>query len=226
MAIHEPIGPAVQDHMSPYEHLRRGLGLIRTDHVYRRYVGAQVALSLADVSVPFFTLYAKNVLQAPDGMVGVYVLVRAAALLTANIPWGRLSDRHGNRLILRAMTAGLGLVMLMALVLLALVQGLRLSGPWLPYLALPVFLVSGALVPPRILVGSNFLVELVPEEERPLYLGLSNTLIGLALLLSGALGMLANPFGFAGLFLFSLGLYGLAFLMASRLPEPRGTATQ
>jgi MFS family permease len=189
--------------------------------VFRRYIGTQVYLSLTSVASPFFGLYAKNVLGAPDGMVGVYVAVRAAALLIFNLPWGYVSDRKGNRLVLRLMTLGNGLAALLALIMVAAVSLLQLHGPWLPYLAIPIFLLSGAVVPAQMLVGSNFLLELVPEVERPLYMGVSNTLIGSAMVLSGLGGGLADLFGFAGVFGATVALLGLAYGLANGLPEPR-----
>jgi hypothetical protein len=74
------------------------------------------------------------------------------------------------------------------------------------------------------LVGNNFLLELVPADERPLYLGLASTLVGTILLLTVAGGLLADLLGFAGLFAVSLGLYLGAFGLATALPEPRATA--
>ena len=80
---------------------------------------------------------------------------------------------------------------------------------------------SGAVVPAQMLVRSNFLLELVPEYERPLYMGVSNTLIGIAMVLSGLVGGLADLLGFAGVFGATLILLVIAYQLASGLPEPR-----
>jgi MFS family permease len=173
------------------------------------------------MSLPFYGLYAKQVLGAPGAMVGVYVAVRAGALLLLNLPWGWLSDRRGNRLVLQLMSAGSGLTVLLALGLVALVTVLPAEAVWLPYLAFPLFILDGAMRPAQMLVGGNYLLELVPEMDRPLYLGLSSTLTGVAVLLSGFGGLLVDVGGFVALFGVSLALYGTAFLLARGLPEPR-----
>jgi hypothetical protein len=98
---------------------------------------------------------------------------------------------------------------------------LRPQGAWLPYLALPLFFLDGAMLPAQRLSGSNFLLELVPGAERPLYLGLSNTLMGVVVLISGLGGLVVDFFGFAGLFAVSLGLCLAGYVFASGLPEPR-----
>jgi MFS family permease len=137
-----------------------------------------------------------------------------------------LSDRRGNRLVLRLMILGNSLTLLLTLALMALVVGLRLEGGWLPYLAIPIFLLDGAAVPARMLIGTNFLMELVPEAERPLYVGLYNTLTGITLLLSGLGGALADLFGFASVFVASLGLCIAGYVLATGLPEPRQRESQ
>jgi hypothetical protein len=68
-------------------------------------------------------------------------------------------------------------------------------------------------------------LELVPEAERALYLGLSNTLIGLVVLLCGLGGLIVDGVGFAGLFATSAGLCLAGYILTSGLPEPR-TAPQ
>ncbi len=110
-------------------------------------------------------------------------------------------------------------------VLIGLTELLQPQGGWLPYLALPLFFIDGAVRPALILMGSNFLLELVPESERPLYLGLSNTLMGAVVLVSGLAGLLVDIFGFAGLFIASLGLCLTGYVLALGLPEPRETGS-
>ncbi len=219
--IREPPGPVVAEPVTLGEQLRRAGRLWRTDRVYRRYIAARLSLAMANIALPFYGIYAKNVLGAPEGMVGIYVVARVGALLLSNLLWGRLSDERGNRLVMRLVSLGSGLAALSALALVGVMGLLRPQGAWLPYLALPLFFLDGAMLPAQILSGSNFLLELVPGAERPLYLGLSNTLMGVVVLISGLGGLVVDFFGFAGLFAVSLGLCLAGYVFASGLPEPR-----
>ncbi len=221
--IREPPGAVVAERVTVGKQLRRAGRLLRADRVYRRYIAAMLVMALASIALPFYGIYAKNVLGAPEGMVGVYVATRVAALLIFNLPWGRLSDRRGNRMVMQLRSLGSGLAPLLALVLVGLVALLEPQGAWLPYLALPLFFLDGAMRPAQILTGSNFLLELVPDAERPLYLGLSNTLMGVVVLISGLGGLVVDFFGFAGLFAVSLGLCLVGYVLATGLPEPRET---
>jgi len=219
--IREPPGATVAQPVTLGEQLRRAGRLLREDRVFRRYMATRTALGLAGIALPFYGIYAKDTLGASEGMVGVYLTTRIGALLLLNLLWGWLSDRRGNRLVMRLLSLGSGLTPLLALALVGLVGLLRPQGAWLPYLALPLFFLDGAARPAQILVGSNFLVELVPEAERSLYLGLSNTLMGIVILISGLGGLVVDCCGFAGLFAVSLGLCLAGYALAAELPEPR-----
>ena len=219
--IREPPGAVVAEQVTVGEQLRRAWLLLQQDHVYRRYMLARISLVLANVAVPFYGIYAKDVLGAPEWMVGVYLAARTGVLLFSNLPWGRLSDRRGNRIVMRLLGLGNGLTTLLALVLVGLVAFFRPQGSWLPYLALPLFFLNGAVRPANMLSGSNFLLELVPEAERSLYLGFSNTLMSFVTLTSGLGGLLVDSLGFGGLFAASLGLCLAGYVFATGLPEPR-----
>lgn len=221
ISIREPPGTAVSERIGIREQLRRGWGFLKEDAVYRRYMLARATLGLADIALPFYGVYAKDVLGAPEGIIGWYLTARVASRLAFNLPWGWISDRRGNRLVMRLLSLGYGLAALLAMALVAGVEFFHLNGAWLPFLVIPLYLIDGAIRPAQILAGSNFLLELAPEEERPLYLGLSNTLMGIVVLASGFGGLLVDLMGFVGLFATAPALSMTAHFLATGLPEPR-----
>lgn len=224
VAIREPPGETMLQPPSLGKQMRRALSVIQTDGVYRRYILARLALGLAEVALPFYGVYARRVLGAPEAMVGIYVATRVAAQMLFNLPWGWLSDRKGNRIVMRLMSTGGGLAALLGIVLVAVVSRTELQARWLPFLALPLFFLNGAVLPAKVLSGSNFLLELVSESDRPLYLGLSNTLMGISLLVSGLGGLVVDLLGFTGLFGLALALCLGAYVLATSLPETRTEA--
>jgi len=219
--VREPPGATVAESVTVREQLRRAGRILRENKVYRRYLSARMSLALAGIALPFYAIYAKNVLGAPAGMVGIYLATRIGAQLLFNLLWGRLSDRRGNQLVMRVLNLGTGTTVLLALTLVGMVALLQPQGAWLPYLVLPLFFLDGAVRPGQVLSGSNFLLELVPEAERPLYLGTSNTIMGIVVLISGLGGLVVDLLGFAGLFTVSLALCIAGYLLATGLPEPR-----
>jgi hypothetical protein len=225
-AIREPPGTAISEPVTIAAQMLRAGRLLRGDPIYRRYLVARLALGLSGIVLPFYGVYAQSVLGAPEEMVGVYLGASTVAQLLFNLAWGRLSDRRGNRLVIRALSLGKGLISLGALGMVGLVALLAPEGNWLPYLVVPFFFAHGALFAADMLAGNSLLIELVPDAERPLYLGFTNSLSGVVSLISGLGGLLVDVFGFGGLFVASLGLCLVAYVFATRLPEPREATSQ
>jgi MFS family permease len=219
--IREPPGAIIPEPITIQKQLRRAQQILGENRVFRRHLAARMSLILAGGALPFYGIYAKNVLGAAEGMVGVYVTTLVGAQLLFNLLWGRVSDRQGNRTVMRLLSLGRGATTLLALTLVGIVALMQPHGPWLPYLVLPLFVLDGAMRPAHVLSGSNFLLELIPDAQRPIYLGLSNTLSGIAVLISGLGGLAVDAFGYVGLFVISLGLYVVTYALAAGLPEPR-----
>jgi len=219
--VREPPGVTIDERVGLKRQLQRAGRLLRKNSVYRRYTAVRLLLGLTGVALPFYSVYAKNVLGAEAGMAGIYAATAGGAKLLSNIAWGWISDHKGNRLVMRLLIGGKGLTLLLALALVGATSLVKLEGAWLPYLALPLFFLDGAMFPAGILSGSNFLAELVSDAERPIYLGLTNTLSGVVTLLSVLGGLLVDWLGYAGLFAAALVLCVVGFVLTAGLPEPR-----
>jgi MFS family permease len=226
IAVREPPSVVAKEAVTLKEQLHRGGRLLRENRIYQRYLAVRMLLALTGIALPFYSVYAKNVLGAEAAMAGIYTATSIGARLLSNLAWGGISDRKGNLLVLRLLAAGRGLTLLLALVLVIFASLLKLEGDWLPYLAVPLFILDGATFPAGILSGSNFLAELVSEVERPIYLGMTNTLMGVFTLLSVLGGLLVDLLGFAGLFAVALVLCVIGLVLTAGLPEPRESTNQ
>ncbi len=223
--VPEPPGEVVKRRTRLREQLRRAWDIAGQDASFRRYLVARATFLFGSVAVPFYTVLAKEGLGAGVDMVAIYLVTTQAAALASNLVWGRVSDHHGNRLVLRLVTAGKAVTTMLALGLSVFVHyaghGPGAGGQWLPYLMLPLFALEGALQPAGVISGSNLLLEMSPPIERPIYLGFANTVLGIVVLATGAGGLLVNWFGFAGLFALTLVCHSVAFVFSTRLQEPR-----
>lgn len=129
--IREPPGTIVNAPATIGKQLRRARQLVRENAAYRRHSSARVAIILAGTALPFYGIYARSVLGAPEGMVGIYVATRIGAQLFLNLPWGRLSDRRGNRRVMQLLSLGSGATSLLALALVGVVEVFHPQGAWL-----------------------------------------------------------------------------------------------
>ena len=205
--------------------LDRGLSILKEDGLYRRYAIVRFALAVADWSVPFYIVYARNTLGIAAGMVGLYLGVRTVAMILSNLVWGRVSDGQGNRKLINITT----LVGLMTPAIVLLTGVIQRSVPdatgWLGYAFAAVFLTAGAYSSGSGIGIINYLLDIAPESQRPLYLAFNNTLFGLVRFTGMAGGLIVDSAGFETLLGISLAAYVVAFLLSLTMGEPRSAVS-
>lgn len=195
------------------EEARAGLHLLRGVAGFRRFVLARALLLSIVLSVPFYALYARDVLGVSLGGLGVFVIANGLANILSSPFWGRFSDTSSR------------LVMVYSALLAAGGGGLALLVGALPdawqnaYVYAPVLIVVGVAYSGARLGRKTYLVDGAPQDERPLYVALSNTLIGVVTLIGGGLGFIAQAFGLAVLIGVFIGLALVAAWLCWRLPE-------
>jgi MFS family permease len=217
----EPLEPVSEERVPLGRQFRRALDLPHRDSNYRRFLTMRLLLMAAEIATPFYVIYAKRALSVPVSMVGVYLMATTLASFASNLLWGRISDQRGNKLLL-ALSNSLGLfIPLTALSIVPLANlwpGLRELAPGLFAL---VFILSGGYKSGTLIGNMNFLLEIAPADDRPIYIGLTNTVMGIALLATSVGGLIVDLVGFTVLFSFTLALYALALFLTLRLQEPR-----
>jgi len=216
----EPPGEVGDEISSLMAHLGRAARLMRRDRNFRLFLTTRVVIMAAQMAAPFFAVYASRELGAGAEMVSVYLASNTAASLVSNLMWSRLSDRRGNRAVIR-LAAGLGL----SATLLAWLAGpldravaVGVAGPWLFAV---VFAISGAFQSGIGVGGMSMLLEIAPSHERALYVGLTNSVLGVALLSTSISGVLVDWLGYRGLFLLAACCYAVGLWTATRMQEPR-----
>jgi MFS family permease len=134
-----------------------------------------------NLSAPFFNVYLLQNLHIDVGWVTLYNSLASGANLAFMIPFGRWSDKIGNRLLLLT----IGFVMA-ALPIFWLGTGVDTISLWvgLPLLFMLNGMASGAID----LCGNNLQLEIAPENDRAKYFGITAAVAGV----SGALGTIAG----------------------------------
>ncbi len=216
-AIAEPPDPVVQPRATVWSQVRRGWAILRGDAAYRRFLAWRACLMVAGAAVPFFAVYVQTRLGGSLAMVGAYLATYTVTSLAANVVFGRFAARLGNRGILRAAT-------LAGLLMSATVAALLVTAWWQPLAPavaaawlLPAYALAGVRESGLGVSTQPLLLEIAPVEARSLYLGFTNSLLGLALLSTGLSGVVVATFGFAALLGVALVANALALWVALRL---------
>ncbi|MHB9026225.1 MAG: MFS transporter [Armatimonadota bacterium] len=226
--LKEPPSPPHEERYSTLALIKDIPNLLRSMPRFRQLVILQGLFGAALLPAPFYILFASELLQRAvpgaargEGVgIGIFLAVQTAGIIFGNALWGHLSDRYGNRLLLRALA-----LIHAAVPILAILAGLiaRADVPgWALYLAFaPTFLAFGSLTGGTWMGVTNYLLEIAPEHDRPAYIAVTNALNIPAVILPMAGGLLLRVLGYSVIFLIAAVILFFAFLLASRLPEPR-----
>lgn len=192
-----------------------GFRSLRHDPAFRRFVIARALLSGTVLLLPYLVLLGRDASPGRDAtLLGAFVIAGSLASALSGAVWGRLAD-HSSRTTLVA--AGLSSAGTAFASLLIPWTPLSASGRTIAYVALFFLLALGHT---GIRQGrKTYLVDLAGDEDRPTYTAVANVLIGVALVVVGAVGALLadrSPHHAIGA-LAGLGMVGA--LLARGLPE-------
>jgi MFS family permease len=185
-------------------------GLLAADRPFRRYIVARILLSLGAMAQGFVTLAALRTWHVSDSAVAAYTAALMVGQAVSNLGTGFLADRHGHKLPLE-LAAAASLVAYLA-------AWLAPSAGW--YYA--VFFLIGAGLGAINVSGMLIVMEFALPAQRPTYMGLANTVSGLAAMAGPLLATWLAGVGFPLLFVLT-GALNLAALVMLRwgVQEPR-----
>lgn len=189
------------------------LTLLRDDPPFRQFVTTRALLLCSALAAPYFVLLAQQ--QNESGMLlGAFLLASSlASSLSASI-WGWMADRSSRQVMVRGAAIASGICLIVGT--LAVFSDNSLLSAWLYPLAFFILSIAHAGVR---LGRKTYLVDMAGGNKRTDYTAVSNTVIGVLLLLAGGLSALASLVSNAAVIIL-LGLMGLAgTLSALRLKE-------
>ena len=199
------------------EQLKRAWRLPLRDRNYGRFLILRVAIVISTYASPFYAVYARRALNAPEDMVGTYVLALTLATVLTNLVLGQVGDRLGNRLLVR-LASFTAMLPALAALLVTRVPGIEAD---LTLVFGIVFLLQGLHVTASVLGNGNYLLELSSTIERVLYIGLTHGVVGLAWFTLPIGGVIVDGFGFEALFAVSAGAGLVSSILSLTLEEPR-----
>lgn len=190
------------------------LQLLVDDAVFRRYVFARALLLAVALAPPFYVLIAQQ--QTQTGLLGLGALIIANGVATSlSAPfWGYLGDKSSRSVMVLA-ASGAGLLGVFTY------TSVTLDWTWVTGdigLA-AIFLVLNVMHGGVRLGRKVYLVDMASGENRAAYVAVSNTLIGVLMLIGGLIGLLSDWLGAPATVLI-LGVFSLvAAVYCHRLPE-------
>ncbi|MCB2004299.1 MAG: hypothetical protein R3E92_10195 [Burkholderiaceae bacterium] len=197
-------GGATEGGVSGSDTIVGQLALLRDDAPFRRFVLARALAMGSSLAAPFYVSLARDALGQAIMLLGIFIAIEGLAGLVSSPVWGRMADRSSRQVFATASA--------MAAVLSMLVAAWSWWNPQGPASAwfYPIAFFALGIAHAGVRLGrKTYLVDLAEGDRRTAYVAVSNSVIGVLLLATGALGALAATWSVAGTVML-LGLAGLA----------------
>jgi MFS family permease len=189
----EPSIPSPHAESHPSTFRNELLTILRGDKNFRWYLVSRMLYQVATMGFAFYTVYAVRYHNVGVVEVGVMTSVFMGAQIVANPVMGWIGDRTSHRLLLEA-----GAI---AAVASALLAAWASSAGWF-YL---IFILAGIANVAAWTITITMTIDFAPDpSKRPVYVGLSNTLVAPAAILAPLFGgWLADTSGYSAAFVTS-----------------------
>ena len=199
---------------TPIRRLADDLGLLARDTQLRRFILVRALLTSTALAPPFMVALGTETDAARNmfGGLGLLVVASAGAGLLSSYVWGRLADRSSRKVLILTGLAG-------ALSLFGTL-GLNAVGLLTASAGLPAMIFVLMISYQGVRLGrSTHLVDMATAETRAAYTALSNTIIGMVLILGSGFSLVASYAGLPAVIALLGGMSGLAALFALGLKE-------
>ncbi len=198
--VREPVEKVASERQPMSEYLPGLVQLIRRDRMFLRVNVARLLIGLAGLASPFFVVYAIRVQGLPESDVGWFAIAQTVGLAVAGLALGALAERRGSVSVVRIV----GGIYLAAPILVMASAALSAHPPLATILIAAAFLMLGIGDGSIMLGFLNYVLDIAPADQRPVYVGLTNTLAGVTVL-----------YPFLGGALVDLGGYWVVFFLAA-----------
>ena len=189
------------------------LGLLRDDPPFRHFVITRALLLCSALASPYFVLLAQKQ-EDSAWLLGVFLLAGSLASSISASVWGWMADASSRQVMIRGAIIASGVCLIVGGT--GLLLGDQAGGRWFYPLAFFVLSIAHAGVR---LGRKTYLVDMAGGNKRTDYTSVSNSVIGLLLLVTGGVTAAISLISDVAVILF-LGFMGLAgALSATRLKD-------
>ena len=210
MLVREPEPPTIRARAKLGGRLREIPAMLRADPALTRFYIAAALAALGTMAVPFYILFAGERIGLSGTTLGILSTAFLLAQTGANLAWGSLADRYGNRIVFIS-SVGLWAVSTLALLFTHDMIGLAL-----------VFAGLGAGQGGFQNSNQNIVVEFGARDDLPMRIAMLNTATSLMMALGPLMGgLIARGLSFTALFSFSIAVLAGAVLTMLFVDEPR-----
>jgi len=208
--IREPLSNQMQESRDSFRRfLRRVPTIIQKDTSFFWFLIVENMASFSLMMLPFYMVYAKDTFHVGAEYVGKYLLWQIAGTILSNVYWGYISQRKNSQRVVRQCVVIGGIIPILALLL----------QPFGPNYFGIVFLFIGFVISGRRVGFEPYLLDLAPEDQRTIYLGINGTLNFSVVLLPILGGVFIQFLGYQVTFIMTTIIMLLASTLTKKFEE-------
>lgn len=208
-AIQEEPG-ATKGGRTPFYEIKEGVSIIKKDGNFKNFLITRALLMAIPLLQPFYVILANQYSTDNWKNLGYLIIVSSLAQILSSPIWGRLADRS-SLLVLR-ISAGIALLGI-GYAIYVLAQGENFSF----YLTLPLFFINAIAYAGARLSRKTYLIDYSPDDNRPTYVAMASTVIGIFTIITASFGLIAEQFGLLYQFIFFAALLLLCIAISLKL---------
>jgi MFS family permease len=207
----EPDSPTVKTGTRLIGYLKQLPTVLRRDKNYLRFLLSRAVMGLGGMAAGFYAVYGNERWGLGGEGIALMTAILTGSQAVMGVVWGVIGDRRGHKVVLCAGACAAALAALAALV------GTEPLWLWL------AFALLGANLAASNASGMVIILEFCAPDDRPTYIGLTNSLLAPVSIVAPLIGgLLATLAGYQGLFGAAIIFAALgALLMAAWVRDPR-----
>jgi len=210
-SVKEPTEKVYKKQLPFKDFLKKAFLIIKKNSDYKKFIMVEILTGAGGIALPFYILYLKNILGISLGTIGILLSAQMLGSVLSNILWAHLSDFVGNKKVIQISTfAGLMVPVV------ALMTQFKNE---LLYILL--FATIGFFIAGRTIGKTNYLLDIAPSKDRPIYISLTGTLLFPVSLFPLIGGLIIQYVSYNTLFVITGIPILLGFLLSFNLKEPR-----
>lgn len=213
----------------PDVHLRRRIplrafvrwvgSLLARDRDFRKLIIVRLLVGSSGLAIPFYMVFGLDVLRLGPESVGVFTAAQVIGSIASAPLMALLSERRGTRSVIRLVACIALLLPLLGLALLPLKASLGQTA--LLVISAAIFFLMGGVNNGQMAGFINYILDYAPGAQRPVYIGLANTLNGLILVAPVVGGWILSATSYPVLFTATAAVSLAGLLSTFRLGQPR-----
>lgn len=208
--ITEPPSPPVESGARTPRMLTDARRILNGNRNFRNFLIADVFILMSLTAGSFYSVHAIERFALPASYAGTFTAIVMVANIAANIVFGIIGDTYGHRVNLLAFAASSALAALFAVI----------STNILMYGIVFIFLACATQI--QAISRLSFIAEMCKEHERPVYVGIVNTLTAPTVFIGLFFGWMVPAAGYPAIFLTAALLAVISFLILyTVVNEPR-----